>query len=159
MQRRFRVWIELPPRHSCGAASSISTETPASRAVSAAHSAALPPPITSTSVIAGLYVCRAALAPPDFGNSRSRSVKAHPSIALDAVVADRLAVARELLLHDTVHLLGRGAFRIQPERGVALLELAIAERLHRLALQALDDLARRALGCGEREPGGEVEAV
>ena len=51
MQRRLRVCCELPPRHACGADSSISTDAPASRAISAAHSAAFPPPMTSTSTI------------------------------------------------------------------------------------------------------------
>ncbi len=49
MQRRLRVCCELPPRHSLGAASITSTEAPLSLAVSAAHSAAFPPPITITS--------------------------------------------------------------------------------------------------------------
>src|SRR5512147_3111396 len=49
MQRRLRTCIELPPRHARGAASSSSTLAPASRAISAAHRAALPPPITRTS--------------------------------------------------------------------------------------------------------------
>src|SRR5437868_14877530 len=49
MQRRLRTCIELPPRHSRGAASSSSTLLPASRAVSAAQRAALPPPTTMTS--------------------------------------------------------------------------------------------------------------
>jgi hypothetical protein len=48
MQRRLRVCCELPPRHSRGAASSSRTLAPASRAISAAHRAALPPPITSS---------------------------------------------------------------------------------------------------------------
>ena len=47
--------MELPPRHSRGADSSSSTLAPASRAISAAHSAALPPPITRTSTMAALY--------------------------------------------------------------------------------------------------------
>ena len=51
MQRRLRVCTELPPRQSRGAASSTHTEAPASRAVNAAHNAALPPPITSTSIM------------------------------------------------------------------------------------------------------------
>src|SRR5689334_10655092 len=51
MQRRLRVCCELPPRHSFGEASSTSTLAPASRAISAAHSAALPPPTTSTSIM------------------------------------------------------------------------------------------------------------
>ena len=51
MQRRLRVWgCEFPPRQACGDASSNSTLAPASRAISAAHSAALPPPITNTSI-------------------------------------------------------------------------------------------------------------
>jgi hypothetical protein len=50
MQRRLRVWAELPPRQSRGAASSNITLAPASAAIKAAHKAALPPPITSTSV-------------------------------------------------------------------------------------------------------------
>src|SRR6478752_6572944 len=49
MQRRLRVCCELPPRHSRGEASSSSTLAPASRAISAAHRAALPPPMTRTS--------------------------------------------------------------------------------------------------------------
>jgi len=53
MQRRLRVCWELPPRHSARAASSSSTLAPASRAISAAHKAALPPPITRTSIMAG----------------------------------------------------------------------------------------------------------
>src|SRR5690554_3913352 len=57
MQRRLRVCMELPPRHSLGAASNSKTLAPASRAVSAAHKAALPPPITSTSYVgAGLTI-------------------------------------------------------------------------------------------------------
>src|SRR6476646_704990 len=51
MQRRLRTCIELPPRHAFGAASSISTDAPASRAISAEHKAALPPPMTTTSGI------------------------------------------------------------------------------------------------------------
>src|SRR4051812_674073 len=51
MQRRLRVCWELPPRHSRGAASSTSTLAPASRAINAAHNAALPPPTTRTSTI------------------------------------------------------------------------------------------------------------
>src|SRR5579871_1900367 len=43
------VNAELPPRRSSGARSSSSTRAPLSRADSAAHSAALPPPITITS--------------------------------------------------------------------------------------------------------------
>jgi len=39
----------LPPRQARGAASSISTLAPASAAIKAAHKAALPPPMTSTS--------------------------------------------------------------------------------------------------------------
>lgn len=50
MQRRLRVCAELPPRHALGAASRSHTRAPASRAISAAHRAALPPPITNTSV-------------------------------------------------------------------------------------------------------------
>ena len=49
MQRRLRVCAELPPRQSRRADSSSSTRAPASRAISAAHSAALPPPMTRTS--------------------------------------------------------------------------------------------------------------
>src|SRR3546814_14358987 len=52
MQRKLRVCCEFPPRHSLGADSRIMTLAPASRAISAAHSAAFPPPITSTSSIA-----------------------------------------------------------------------------------------------------------
>src|SRR4029453_8536651 len=52
MQRRLRVCCELPPRHSRGEASRRSTLAPASRALSAAHSAALPPPTTRTSTMA-----------------------------------------------------------------------------------------------------------
>jgi hypothetical protein len=40
---------ELPPRWDSGAFSTTSTEAPASRAASAAHSAALPVPATTTS--------------------------------------------------------------------------------------------------------------
>ena len=40
----------LPPRHASGAFSSTITRAPASRADSAAHIAALPPPTTTTSV-------------------------------------------------------------------------------------------------------------
>src|SRR5580700_704343 len=40
---------ELPPRSASGAASTINTDAPVSRAASAAHSAALPPPTTITS--------------------------------------------------------------------------------------------------------------
>src|SRR5688500_7284183 len=39
----------LPPRHASGAFSSTSTRAPCSRAESAAHMAALPPPTTMTS--------------------------------------------------------------------------------------------------------------
>src|SRR5512147_1578536 len=49
MARRFRVWRLLPPRIARGACSTRRTRAPASRAVIAAQSAALPPPITSTS--------------------------------------------------------------------------------------------------------------
>src|SRR6218665_2988367 len=49
MRRRLRVCAELPPRHARGADSSSSTLAPASRAISAAHRAALPPPMTRTS--------------------------------------------------------------------------------------------------------------
>jgi hypothetical protein len=49
MQRRLRMCCELPPRHSRGEASGMSTLAPASRAISAAVSATLPPPITRTS--------------------------------------------------------------------------------------------------------------
>ncbi|KAG1443062.1 hypothetical protein G6F57_018222 [Rhizopus arrhizus] len=51
MQRKLRVCCELPPRHSRGAASSSITLAPASRAIRAAHSAALPPPTTKTSTM------------------------------------------------------------------------------------------------------------
>src|ERR1700744_4369166 len=51
MQRRLRVCCELPPRHSRGADSSSNADAPASRAIKAAHNAALPPPITNTSTI------------------------------------------------------------------------------------------------------------
>jgi hypothetical protein len=54
-QRRLRVWRLLPPRMCRGARSTTTTLRPASRAVSAAHSAALPPPKIATS-----YVTRAA---------------------------------------------------------------------------------------------------
>ena len=47
--RRLRVWRLLPPRIGAGACSSTSTEAPASRAVMAAVSAALPPPTTTMS--------------------------------------------------------------------------------------------------------------
>jgi hypothetical protein len=49
MQRKFRVWRLLPPRKWRGACSTINTEAPARRAEIAAHTAALPPPMTSTS--------------------------------------------------------------------------------------------------------------
>jgi hypothetical protein len=49
MERMLRVCGELPPRQGFGALSSSITDAPASRAVSAAHKAALPPPITNTS--------------------------------------------------------------------------------------------------------------
>ena len=49
MARRLRVCRLLPPRIARGACSTSSTRAPASRAVMAAHRAALPPPITSTS--------------------------------------------------------------------------------------------------------------
>jgi hypothetical protein len=49
MQRKLRVWVELPPRQSCGADSKIRTLQPASLAMRAAQSAALPPPTTKTS--------------------------------------------------------------------------------------------------------------
>src|ERR1035437_6607164 len=51
MARKLRVWRLLPPRNCRGACSSSSTLAPASRAVMAAHSAALPPPTTSTSQV------------------------------------------------------------------------------------------------------------
>ena len=51
MHRKFRVCTEFPPRHSKGADSNKSTEAPASRAVNAAHNAALPPPTTIISNI------------------------------------------------------------------------------------------------------------
>ena len=50
MQRTLRVCDELPPRQAFGEDSSIRTDAPASVATSAAHNAALPPPITRTSV-------------------------------------------------------------------------------------------------------------
>jgi hypothetical protein len=53
MQRTLRVCDELPPRQAFGEASSIRTDAPASEATSAAHNAALPPPITKTS---GLFL-------------------------------------------------------------------------------------------------------
>ena len=49
MQRKLRVWMELPPRHSRGDDSSTMTLAPASRAMSAALKAALPPPTINTS--------------------------------------------------------------------------------------------------------------
>src|SRR3984957_3273591 len=48
-QRMLRGWRVFYPRENCGAPSSTSTEAPARRALIAAHNAALPPPITSTS--------------------------------------------------------------------------------------------------------------
>src|ERR1022692_3555145 len=48
-QRILRVWRVLPPPENFGAPSSTSTEAPVRRALIAAHNAALPPPITSTS--------------------------------------------------------------------------------------------------------------
>src|ERR1700734_3442530 len=48
-QRMLRVWRGLPPRENIVAPSSTSPETPVRRALIAAHNAALPPPITSTS--------------------------------------------------------------------------------------------------------------
>src|SRR3954463_9246187 len=50
-QRIFRVWRGFPPPKNFGAPSSTSTDAPARRALMAAHSAALPPPITSTSYL------------------------------------------------------------------------------------------------------------
>src|ERR1035437_809726 len=51
----FLVYLLLPPRHGLSAPSSTSTSAPASRADRAAHRAALPPPITRTSLrMAGL---------------------------------------------------------------------------------------------------------
>src|SRR5947208_10648654 len=47
----LRVWRVLPPRYNFGAPSSTSTDAPPRRALIAAHSAALPPPITSTSYL------------------------------------------------------------------------------------------------------------
>src|SRR2546429_76394 len=47
--RTLRVWRLLPPRKCFGAASTISTARPRARALSAAQSAALPPPTTSRS--------------------------------------------------------------------------------------------------------------
>jgi len=52
----FRVCEELPPRHSLGADSSNVTDAPDSLAINAAHKAALPPPITSTSVKINLFI-------------------------------------------------------------------------------------------------------
>src|ERR1700683_3877323 len=49
MQRMLRVWRLLPPRNSIGAHSRTVTEAPHSRAVSAAQSAAFPPPAMTTS--------------------------------------------------------------------------------------------------------------
>jgi hypothetical protein len=49
MHRTLRVCDELPPRQAFGEDSSIRTDAPASLATSAAHNAALPPPITKTS--------------------------------------------------------------------------------------------------------------
>ena len=49
MQRKFRVWRELPPRICSGADSRMITSAPASAASIAAQSAALPPPMTTTS--------------------------------------------------------------------------------------------------------------
>src|SRR5579871_4784365 len=51
MQRRLRVWRLLPPRKSRGALSSMRTLAPRSRAQSAAHRAAFPPPATRTSYL------------------------------------------------------------------------------------------------------------
>jgi hypothetical protein len=48
MQRKFLVCEELPPRHSGGADSSRVTDAPLSAAMSAAQSAAFPPPMTKT---------------------------------------------------------------------------------------------------------------
>src|SRR3954454_16261178 len=48
-QRMLRVWRGVAPPKKFGAPSSTSTDAPALRALIAAHSAALPPPITSTS--------------------------------------------------------------------------------------------------------------
>ena len=49
MHRKLRVWRLFPPRKWRGALSTTMTRAPASRAVSAAHSPALPPPSTATS--------------------------------------------------------------------------------------------------------------
>ena len=64
MQRMLRVCTELPPRQACGADSKINTSAPISRAVSAAQSAALPPPITRTSSmrLPGQHMRRARIA-------------------------------------------------------------------------------------------------
>src|SRR5262245_64191619 len=50
MQRMLRVCRLLPPRYAKGADSKTATDTPDSRATSAAHSAAFPPPMIATSV-------------------------------------------------------------------------------------------------------------
>ena len=51
MVRMLRVWRLLPPRKWIGADSTIRTESPLTRAVSAAHRAALPPPRISRSYV------------------------------------------------------------------------------------------------------------
>src|SRR5690606_9430491 len=63
MQRILRTCAELPPRQARGAASSSSTLAPASRAIRAAHRAALPPPITRTSTTGSMGSALAGAAP------------------------------------------------------------------------------------------------
>jgi hypothetical protein len=51
MTRKLRAWRALPPRSASGAYSTSRTEAPLRRAASAAQSAALPPPMTATSMV------------------------------------------------------------------------------------------------------------
>src|SRR3954469_21573420 len=88
MHRRLRVCCELPPRHSRGADSRRSTEAPASRAISAAQRAALPPPITRTSCTGRTLACSG----PGFGGSLRLGPRvAHDLRPLGGLAADERA--------------------------------------------------------------------
>src|SRR6188768_1793212 len=108
-QRKLRVWRLLPPRSARGAHSSTSTRAPSSRAVTAAQSPALPPPMTRTS-----YCAPALFMPPptlehersDERDERGRDQRRgnwprdeHAQVAF----ADRDGAAELLLGHWTEH--------------------------------------------------------
>ena len=84
MQRKLRVWPELPPRHSRGADSSSITLAPASRAIKAAHSAALPPPITKTSKVINTFRAKAQGTKPE--SDQNWYLRKPPSTGITAPV-------------------------------------------------------------------------